>query len=188
MNFKELKTGDIVIEHTKFRWNKPLTYLSLMIRIFQWLDVRKRMWARWNHSGVIYVSTTGVPYVIDAVAKGLTMRRYEVWTGYGRKEWMVIRPIGAELLPGDRKKMLDAVGTPYDFWALLTQAIHILTLGILWIGPKGDKAIKKLYCSEFAAWVWKFMFKDWYKIHTAELLSRIDFDVIELDHNYGTEG
>jgi hypothetical protein len=119
-------------------------------------------------------------WVLDAVAKGIVVRKWEDWIVSDSKEWWVLRP-SFFYVPEEQlvKDMRESVGTPYDFWALLTQAINILTFGLVWIGPTGEKAKKKLYCSEYWAYLYRAYFTDWFAVHTATILKRVRMERID---------
>ena len=61
--------------------------------------------------------------------------------------------------------ILSLVGTPYDFAGIAEQVI-LTTTGI-WLGPKGEEAKKRLYCSEayaYAYFILRGYFPEWWKI------------------------
>lgn len=177
-SYEQLKTGDIILvrNHTVL-WN-PISWIGALIRLFTR--------SPWNHAAMV-VEIWGQKYVVESMTRGVTVRPVAVWasSNWGRrsKTAMILRYI----YKFDEKRMsmtaFSKVGhTKYWFLGtLFFQAIYNTTR--IWIGPKSQqKAGKRMYCSQFVAWVYDKMFKnfsDWYKIVPNDFTKRQgEFDIV----------
>jgi hypothetical protein len=135
-------TGQVISVHTPFEWNKPLRYLSVLIRFFTK--------SFWNHSAIIYVAS-GIPFVAESDINGVVM--YPLKNMSPNK---TIR-IYSLNLPVDSGRIVSRVGiSKYDFRALFIHHLVNIYFGI-WIGPKSPgAAYERFTCSEFVAWCLNF--------------------------------
>jgi hypothetical protein len=139
----KLKTGDIVLVHTKLSFN-PKTWLSWAIRQF--------CATRYNHCGVI-VDNYGALTFNEAVAHGI--RPIPLDIALEGKRVIIMRDPDLCRSKMDELKMAIKANaywghTPYDWYTLLiTFPIYIL-FG-KWIGKSGPSADKKQVCSEYVA-------------------------------------
>lgn len=166
----KLKTGDLVTEYTKFSPIKhPLSILSALIRIFQWISCHKWEYAKWNHSGIILKEGEEL-YVVDAISKGIVKRPLEEWLDPERKVWAFWRETSRiSSRTSLAIRIRSYIGFKYDFTALfLHQLVYRLTFKSLWIGKTKGKAKDRLYCSEFYAMIWEYF--EWWKMSTSDIL------------------
>lgn len=153
-----MKTGDLILVHRIFKWYRPKSYLSAAIRWFT--DFY------WNHTAMIVV-IDGLPYVIEAVGNGVILKPFVTWC-QDKTIIYDIKNIDADIQPNEALKYL---GHKYDFISLVFyQVIFQLTRKLfkkgIWIGRKGAKADKVLYCSELFATI--------HNIDNAERLTTAD--------------
>jgi len=177
-SYTDLRSGDIiVVRNYLVLWN-PISWIGALIRLFTG--------SPWNHAAMV-VEIWGKKYIVESMAKGVTVRPVSVWakSNWGRRSKTVM--ILRYAYSFDYKKMnmiaFSKVGhTKYWFLGtLFFQAIYNVTRK--WIGPKSEqKAGKKMYCSQFVAWVYDKMFKNfpnWYKTVPNDFTDRsLEFDLI----------
>lgn len=161
-----LKTGDIILFYTPFRWYKIRTYLSALIRFFAS--------TKYNHAGVV-VNSWGVPMLNEAQAVGIiTEPCYTRLKGCYVK---VLRRADIDDLNEKdlAKKINSRLGnTKYDFSGTL---VHQLVFNISnwlfnnywWVGKTGEDAAARMYCYEYAGWVHRDLYTEWWKINLAEM-------------------
>lgn len=110
-----------------------------------------------NHTALV-INVSGVLMVIDSQKNGTNPKTFENWLSkyaydykvfryhYGNADW------GREI----RKRALSKSGvTGYDFASLLLWQPWYLLTG-KWKGRTKEQAEKRMYCSEFVAWVHEF--------------------------------
>lgn len=105
-----------------------------------------------NHAGTV-INLWGTLVVAEAVAKGVEAHiPVEVYLG---KKKVVVRRFKRQLTVKEKKlTSKTAVGFMtlphrYDFLNFIYQ-MYMISTG-KWIGPKGTKSMRRLYCSEFSA-------------------------------------
>lgn len=166
--------GDTVFIHNNPRIKEPGTYLGWIIRWF--LDVVNWIKGlppiRENHCGNI-IEENGVLYLIETGWNPARMRGEVIKTEWNR--WKTARDQGYYEVktPGFKydpdiyaMRLNYSLGTPYDFPSVLFyQPIYQLT-GI-WIGRKGEKALRKLQCNELSAWAYQL--DGWEKMDPTKL-------------------
>lgn len=170
----KVQAGDIISMYTPFKWNKPFSWLSVMIR--------KISRSTWSHSAVV-VDIWGRAFICEALATGIVIRPIEEW-GDG-----AVVCVSRPKVPIDKEefscKAMSKVGhTGYDYSSLLWYQLLYQITG-RWYGhtTASKKTAKKLYCSEYASWLFEPYFKDWFKT-TPEMIQRNDKD---FDHVYKGE-
>ena len=147
----DYKTGDIVLFKTKFKWYNPITYVSVAIRAITGYD--------YNHVGVV-VSNWDKLFLNEAIEKGVISIPLE--KRLKGQEILVLRdssPIDEKKFAVEANSFLGNTG--YDFSSLLVfQLIYQITNK--WIGRKEENATKRMYCSEYVAYLYKM--KDWWAV------------------------
>lgn len=151
---RQVDNGDIIAVHRPFDIKSPATYLSAAIRKFTK--------GFWNHSDM-FVKVHGELYVIGAIGRGVVPIHFDEWRRMHRRYFIISK--------ADRKytttEILKYSGKKYDFFTtFIVQAIFII-FGV-WIGPKGQKAERRLNCAEFVSMVRGY--KDSYKMDTMQIL------------------
>ena len=110
--------------------------------------------SRINHSAYV-VDVWEELYVIDSQRDGSNLRKLEEWKE--KYNYQVVihrkREYSEKTYKAEAKKALEKSGmTPYDFKSLLWyQPIYQITGK--WKGKKNEDAEKRMYCSEFVAYV-----------------------------------
>jgi hypothetical protein len=166
-----IKTGDIILEHTKFRpFKVPVSIVSLFIRILTG--------CKWNHAGLA-VRENGKVYVIDALGKGVTKREWSEFRQPMNKDvslWRVKSKYQYRTMAETKEEANSLVGIPYDIANLF---IHqpILLLFKVWIG-RIEQAQDKLACSELVAYLYRGIFPKWYRLNPVDLIKSGKLDQI----------
>ena len=109
--------------------------------------------SRINHTALV-IDIWGELYIIDAQKDGVNPRKFENWVNNYNYKYKIHRNISGKFdLKSFCIKAISKSGSiPYDFKSLLIyQPIYILTGK--WIGKKDPESQKRMYCSEYAAWV-----------------------------------
>jgi hypothetical protein len=133
---KELKAGDIL--HCRGR--------GAISRGIQLVTKSKI-----NHTAMV-IEIWGQLYIIDAQSDGVNPRPLKDWMRKYKYEFIIHRPQNIDIKKLSVKAMSKSGVTPYDFSSLLiTQPIFLITGK--WVGRTKVKSEKKMYCSEFIAWV-----------------------------------
>ena len=139
---KHLKTGDIIISRTGFKWYSPISYLSAAIRFFAK--------TKYNHAALVLFNW-GKPFANEAIGRGVIAHPFG--TRLKGKQIMVLRPIFIKSEKEIATKANSNIGlSKYDVIGLIWQAIY-LTTG-KWYGKRGKESIKRQYCFEYVAWVY----------------------------------
>lgn len=134
--------------------------------------IKKFTKSQWSHAG-IFVWIWDELYVIEAEKRGIQITKWNDVKYQGgkttSKKLKLLKPdleyrINEEELA---RFVLPYCGTePYDFIGLLSQAFFQIT-GIWW-GKTKEAAEKRMYCSEFVAFVYNHfyntLFKEWWLI------------------------
>jgi len=135
--------GTLIKVHRYWRWYQPVSYLSVLIRLFTK--------SYWNHTavGVVLGDTRLVHCVLDANQNGVVLEPWDIWVKkYGSKKYE-ITPSNKEINESD---LLKYVGRGYDFLSVfIWQPIYILTGK--WLGKTGIDASDKTYCTEIYSFV-----------------------------------
>lgn len=100
----------VLLVHNKFRWNKPLTYLSYAIRVFTA--------SKWNHCAIRIGDR-----VIESKGNGVTIQPYTTWVNYSDRIVKVMTPRSDIQL--NLEEVLFTEGEPYGFLDLLQIARRI---------------------------------------------------------------
>jgi len=144
-----LLTGDILVCRRK-------TLLSKVIR--------KIAKSGYSHSAT-YING----YVYGSQIRGAQKLKFEDWLQKYDYEFEVYRneEVNKELIT---KRAESKLGTKYDFLSLLFfQLIYNLTGK--WWGLRREKAIKRLYCFEYTAWI--FNFDNWWKMSPQDFYNKL---------------
>lgn len=120
---------------------------KLLSKIIRWFTK-----SDFNHS-VIFLDINGTLCVAEAQSKGIHIIEFHQWLKEYKYTFEVSRPLNKKV---DSKKFTQRVlsktqVTKYDLGALLFSQPWYQAIG-KWFGPRGKKAQKKMYCSEFVAW------------------------------------
>jgi len=153
LNKKAMKVGDIILVHS----GKSL--LSKGIKVFMDEELEKHNailpYPTPTHAGTI-VEYKNELRVAEAVKEGYVVT--PLLKAYSKQEWKSRIVLMSSVYPytaEEQKKVSEYAiemslhGTPYDVPNFIFQMILVKTG--LWIGPKGDKAKMKVYCSESTA-------------------------------------
>lgn len=163
------QVGDVIFFRTKFSLWSPMSWLSALIRFFARI--------KYNHVGIIaYDDVTGELCVFEAVAKGITSTSFE--KRIENRQVIVRRP--RPYIKKDDAYYFDLCnkykGYKYDKAGLLWEQL-ILQLTGKWVGTTNkEKAMRKFYCYEFAAFVSGE--QDWLKINPKTFLTSTDYRTI----------
>jgi hypothetical protein len=171
-----IKHGDIVFIHNAFTWGEPGTYMAPFIRGFinEFDKTEGLPNLYFNHSGNLHEEDGGL-YIYEA-GYNIVKKRGEVikteWEKWKRErdqgKYVVMTP-GFYFDPYIYSKRLkESLGKPYDFaTVLIYEPVKILTWKKMWIGPKGEKALKRFMCSKLSGY--SYQLPDWEKIDPQEL-------------------
>ena len=158
-----IKTGDIVLEHTKFQpFKVPVSILSWFIRILTG--------SKWNHAGIA-IREGGKVYVIDALASGVVKREWNDFRQPDNKEisiWRVKPKYQYRTMAETKEEANSLVGIPYDLTNLFIHQVVLLVFKV-WIG-KIEQAQDKLACSELVAYLYRGIFPKWYRLNPVDLI------------------
>lgn len=145
-----LQAGDVILFRNNFVWHEPMTWLSALVRLFTR--------CQFNHCALI-VTNWNVPFISEAVNRGIITRPAEKHLVRSKTRIMVLRPRDP-FTPGTRElqdfiiRANSVVGSKYDFVSLFWfQLIYRITGK--WYGPTNDPTGKRMVCSEFVAWAYK---------------------------------
>jgi hypothetical protein len=172
----QLRTGDVLLVHNYFNPKDAVTYISAAIRLFS------RCY--FNHSAII-LKEDGVTYVVEAVYPKVTKTPFSEWIKKGKREILVQRRskvnVTFKVLAGRIKRQ---IGKKYDVAALL---IHLpLMLITKWLGEENYTgkseldAIKRVYCFEIIANVYREFYPTWFKVLPAEQVNNPNFTKYKL--------
>lgn len=130
------------------------SFLSKAIQLF----CRSRI----NHTAFV-IEIAGIIYIIDSDAHGVNPKLLEHWMKKNNYKFYVSRP-DPEHFDIDQlciKALSQSGVTNYDFGSLFWHQIKYQLTG-KWSGKTDIEAEKRMYCSEFIAWV--FSLKYWYSL------------------------
>jgi hypothetical protein len=163
----ELKTGDVILFHTKFKITKPLTWIPVFIRLC--------LNTRYNHVGVI-ISNWGKLFLNEADEKGIVAVPIE--ERLKNKEYVVLRCIHPIIERDFAIKANSYLGSKYDFLSLFVYyPIYLLTGK--WIEPtRSRNDQRKLFCSEYVALLYDI--PNWWKVNPKDILYHKFFYKVEI--------
>lgn len=154
LNGKFLLPGDILMIKNG-KGIIPLGIQFFMSIYKRKIKVSKQVPQRYHHAATI-VQMWGELYVAEAERKGYQLTK--LLDAYTQSQWInridVIRPVPTythaeqELISKYAANFAFSI-TRYDFWNFLYQIKKSLTGR--WTGPTGEKAMRRLYCSEGSA-------------------------------------
>lgn len=167
MTIKDLKTGDILLINNPFKITKPLYYLSAAIRFISGCN--------YNHAAII-LEEDGEKYVVEAVYPKVIKTRLEDWIYITDRTILVQRPLcnvkDRKVIAGRIKRQ---IGKQYDVSSLF---IHLPLMIISeklgfekYTGKTQLEAIKKVYCYEMCANIYREFFNEWWKVTPEEQYS-----------------
>lgn len=112
--------------------------------------IKKITKSKVNHTALA-IECWGELFIIDSQKEGTHLRPFNQWIDEMKYTYQVSRPIN--FTSDQKNKAVSKIGfTPYDFMSLiLWQPLYILTGK--WHGHREDKATKRMYCSEYVAYV-----------------------------------
>jgi len=134
--------------------------------------IRRVTRGRFNHTAIV-VQWAGMLFIADSQNDGTQLRPFDEWTAkYGYK-YIIHRSILYPDLTFQEnltERVLKVIGsTPYDFKSLLWYYPRYVVSG-RWRGKRKDAALKRMFCSEFVAYVhnvdnfWKISPQELYEI------------------------
>lgn len=164
METTKLKTGDVIFTRMPFVWYKPVRYISWCIRLIL---------GTWYNHVAIYVEIWDADHVAESSAGGVQNRPLKKWARDYEVEVKRCEYVGGKKEIA-RNIMRYQGYTGYDYISLLFFQLIYQTLGI-WIGKTKDKAIKKLYCSEYVALIFKDLFPNWWVVTPKDLYKSSHF-------------
>lgn len=142
----KIQTGDIIVTKNKHM-------LSCLIR--------KITGSKWSHAEVIARWENTIYESVGAVGwgvRGIDLDRY-----LKNREFIILRNKKWDKIPMTEKDETEILriinskkGVKYDFWSLLYYQL-IFQISKKWIGRTRRDAENRFYCSEFAAYVNKFL-------------------------------
>jgi hypothetical protein len=146
-----IKSGDVIVFRTKFKWNKPMTWLAAIIRGFTAYE--------YNHVGVV-VHNWGVPFLNESNQKGVNSTILkERLTGCKYKIFRSKHPIDEKAFCINANSKLGV--TKYDTISLLFYHAWYKITGRWIASNKQNQNERFMVCSEYAAWCHNM--KEWYK-------------------------
>lgn len=169
MNYSEFQTGDIILFHTPIKWYNPLTWITPIIRFLTK--------SYYNHVGVV-VCNWGVPFLNEAIETGvITIPLKDRLSG---KNIRVIRhgSGGVKSERGFAIEANDKLGhTGYDFSGLLFYQL-IFQLTGCWFGHTGKHAEDRMYCGEYVAYLYRYIFEKYWLTAPSVIDSSKEFSTI----------
>lgn len=165
---KNLQTGDVVLFHTKFKWNSPMSWLAAIIRKFIKFP--------YNHVGII-VNNWDKPFLNESNDKGVNST-----VALDRLKDRKIKILRPKDIINEREIAIKANSrlgiTKYDVLGLIFyQLIYKLT-GKWVASSRTNNTERLMYCSEYAAWVYSTEFTEWYKVDPKDLGNSDFFETI----------
>ena len=149
------EAGDIVFFRDSFGWN-PMSWLATLIR---WIAGIK-----YNHVGVVAVDGNDY-FIVEAIGRGIVSR--PLFPRLQNRK-VKIRRLKTPL-PTVSGRAFSMVGAKYDFAGLLWYQLLFHLVGD-WFGYKSpEKAARKFYCYEFAAWCVGWV--NWWMVNPKEFLN-----------------
>lgn len=123
----------VLLIHNKFSWIYPLTWFSLLIRIFTS--------SKWNHVAIQYGDN-----IIESKGDGVTISKYEDWEKHANRIVLPMIPRADVKLNLD--EVLKCEGIPYGFLDVWERFKRIVNLK--WFGKESYnlKDYKGLVCSD----------------------------------------
>jgi hypothetical protein len=116
--------------------------------------------SRINHTALV-ISIQNILYVIDADGHGVNPKLFDVWMMKNNFKFLISRPDPEFYNISDitNRALSKAGHTRYDFASLFWHQLKYQVTG-KWTGKTRIDAEKRMYCSEFVAWV--FNIPHWY--------------------------
>lgn len=139
-----LKTGDIIVQHSKSYWYKPSTWPARVIR--------KMTDSNWNHSAEVLV-VHGEVFVIEALGGWITVSRWKEFCQPGRYI-SVLRMKWFESKFHEKEYIIKAamqLDKRYDYFWIFKLFIYICSGW--WVNPSKSISEKNWRCSEYNAWM-----------------------------------
>ncbi|KAF5066668.1 Permuted papain-like amidase enzyme, YaeF/YiiX, C92 family [anaerobic digester metagenome] len=133
--------------------------------------IRKLTKGRVNHSALA-IEVWGELFIIDAQKDGTNLRPISEWNKKYKYSYKIFRP--TDFSTEIRSKAISKIGsTPYDFLSLIVwQPIYILTGK--WHGRGKKNAGKRMYCSEYIAWLFDFDY--WWQLSPQAVYNLMEED------------
>jgi len=136
LNIIQLKEGD-VLHCTSNGW------LAKLIKFFTKSKI--------NHTALVLKMGYHF-FIVDAQANGVNLKTVEEWSHKYKYKYIISRP--RKFSSMNKHRAFSKCGvTSYDFMSLLYQFWYVLTGK--WVGKSNDDASKRMYCSEYVAYVFK---------------------------------
>jgi hypothetical protein len=161
----DFKSGDRIFVRGNLIWYKPMSWLSALIRFFAKI--------KYNHTGII-VSNWNETFINEAVAKGILANHIQELKGKYIRVDRCKQTIDVDYFC---KKANSKLGTPYDHKGLLLDQL-IFQLFHKWTGHTHEFAESKMYCYEYGAWCYNWLFPEWWEINPVDYLNNDNFEVI----------
>jgi len=147
-----LVPGNIILTGSTKFLSKAIQVFMKISRAKKGLPSPKGLIA--SHSATL-VDMWGQIYVAEAEAKGITVRPFAEVYGHKLDKIKILTPKKSYSKAEQEKISKEAIKDSlephrYDYFGLLYQIKYVLSNGA-WVGPKGDKAERRLYCTEAVA-------------------------------------
>jgi len=183
MKINQFKHGDTLLIHIPWEWNKIETYSGACIRFFinMWNKLTNEPHCRFNHAESI-VEIDNILYAFGAIKNGFKQRYLEeILEKKIPENYLILTPrfnYDKELYKEQAIKWKDI---KYDYaGTFFHQLIRLTSFELIWIGKKGEKANKKLYCTEAAKGLYYYAGKEDYcdfpKCDPEDLFNSLEFD------------
>lgn len=145
----KIKSGDILF----------CTGKSLLSKL-----IMKFTKSNYSHAALA-IEVWGEICIIDSQKDGTNLRLLKEWGKNYKYKYDIVRPFS--FTTEMKSRAIEKMGfTPYDFYSLvILQPLYLITKR--WFGKRGEKAEKRMYCSEFVAYV--FGIKDDFEMNPGGL-------------------
>lgn len=184
----DFQIGDIILSKTNFKWSKPMSWLGNIISLFIGAP---------NHVMVV-IKLNGNWFIAEASENGCHIEHLDTRLKPKEANYTVLRRNTQQMqIDGTFKvfndleafqfvnKVLDLLGrVGYGEWTLVYRHFKRLIVERInkifgtklnaWTQPP-RKYLDSVVCSEFAAYLYKEQFQEWYKTNPRDLLDSKDF-------------
>jgi hypothetical protein len=128
-----------------------------------------------NHTAFA-IDIWGELFIIDSQKDGTNPRKFDDWQKKYNYSYIIHRNINPEfdVKYYSKRAMSKSGKTPYDFFALFIHQPVFIWTGI-WLGRNRKKAEKRMYCSEFVAWVLKI--RKWWTYNPKDVYEELSKDL-----------
>jgi hypothetical protein len=153
-------TMKIILVHTPFKWSKPLTIISHLIR-----KVSKTFY---NHASFL-IEEDGEQLILESDIHGVVSEKLVDWV---RNQTVSVYEVPAKLRPKVRKMAVESVGKFGYSFADLFWFMPIYIITNKWYGRTVDEAKNKPTCYEYLA---KCLgFDNWFRMTPNEFKNEME--------------